>query len=65
MRARGRCAGDEMLANLLELKNINQALLARQKLSMIDPATILSTFDGHSVFSIYYEDVIVYEQVYN
>ena len=27
--------------------------------------TILSTFEGHTIFSIYFEDVRVYEQIYN
>lgn len=47
--------------DLFELKHINKALQTRTKLSNIDLVTILSTFDGHSIFSIYYEDVAVYE----
>ena len=47
--------------DLLQLKAINEALQARAKLPDIDPATILSTFEGHTIFSIYYEDVRVYE----
>ena len=51
--------------DLLQLKAINEALQARAKLPDIDPATILSTFEGHTIFSIYYEDVRVYEQIYH
>lgn len=47
------------------MQAINNALRGRSKIPDIDETTIVSTFDGHTIFSIYHEDVRVYEQIYN
>ena len=47
--------------DLHELKHINKALVTQKAIPTIDLTTIMSTFDGHSLFSIYYDDVRVLE----
>ena len=38
---------------LLELRKINEALKENKAISKIDPMSILATFGGYSMFSIY------------
>ena len=33
----------------------------RKKITYIDPETILSNFEGHTIFSIFYDKIQVYE----
>ena len=47
--------------DLLELRHINKALNGGVKIHEIDKDTILSTFEGHSIFSIYFDNIQVYE----
>ena len=49
--------------DLLELRHINRALRAGLKTHEIDMDTILSTFEGHTIFSIYFDNIQVYEQI--
>ena len=49
--------------DLLELRHINRALRAGLKTHQIDIDTILSTFEGHTIFSIYFDNIQVYEQI--
>ena len=47
--------------DLLELAQLNQQLDRRtQKLRDIDPNTILGTFGGHTIFSLYSDEISVY-----
>ena len=51
--------------DLYELQAINKDI--DEKLGRIsqeiDPETILCTFDGHTIFSIYFDNIEVYEQI--
>ena len=46
------------------LQQINSALAQRTKLPDISDKSLVSTFEGHTMFSLYYEDIRVYEQIY-
>ena len=43
------------------LDEINEALKSRAKLPDITDSCLISTFEGHTMFSLYYEDARVYE----
>ena len=47
--------------DLRMLKSINEALVARKKIPDIDEKTILSTFEGHTIFSLYCQNIRVFE----
>lgn len=47
--------------DLQELSKIQEALDARQKIPDIDLDTILSTYEGHTIFSIFFDNIAVYE----
>ena len=49
--------------DLFELKRISTALLERQKLPELDLRTILSVYEGHTIFSIFQTNVRVYEMI--
>ena len=44
---------------------INKALEGRKKLSDIDLTTVIATFGGNTIFSIYYEEIQVFEKIYS
>ena len=48
---------------LLDLLTINTAVLNKEPLSFIDLDTILSTYEGHTIFSIYTDYFEVYEKI--
>ena len=43
--------------DLQDLKRINERLASRKKIVDIDKFTILATFGGHTIFSIYHEEI--------
>ena len=50
--------------DLHELIAINKQLKEKSgKVYEIDPETILAVFEGHTIFSIYFDNIIVYEQI--
>lgn len=49
--------------DLAELCQIRAAISRKKKLPMIDPQTIVSSFEGHTIFSIFQEQINVYEQI--
>ena len=50
--------------DIVMLQQIDAALAQRTKLPDISDKTLVSTFEGHTMFSLYYEDIRVYEQIY-
>ena len=44
---------------------INKAVSLKAKIPKIEMGTILSTFEGHTIFSLYYDDIDVYQQLKN
>ena len=51
--------------DLYDLQMINESIRRGAKLEAIDIETILSTYEGHTIFSIYWEQVDVFEQIVN
>ena len=49
--------------DLFELKKICLALESRSNITQIDLATIISVYEGHSIFSIFQDHIEVYEQI--
>ena len=49
---------------LLELEDIKKALKDREDVDYIDLETIFSTYEGHTIFSIFQHYYDVYEKVY-
>lgn len=47
----------------MQLNAINLALKGGQKMPSIELGTILSTFEGHNLFSIYCDKIEVYEAI--
>lgn len=47
----------------MQLQEINSAIKRKAVITEVDRGTILATFEGHTLFSIYYEDIDVYQQV--
>ena len=50
--------------NLLDLEHIKQQL-SKEEDFFIDEGTILSTYEGHTIFSIFLHKIEVYEQIYS
>ena len=52
--------------DLLELKRIDESIDERTGvLQEIDPETILSIYEGRTIFSIYFDTILVYEQLHS
>ena len=49
--------------DLAELSHIRAAISRSIKLPSIHPQTIVSSFEGHTIFSIFQEQINVYEQI--
>ena len=49
--------------DLQELVQIVEALEARQKMPEIDPQTIICQFEGHTIFSLFWDSIAVYEKI--
>ena len=49
--------------DILELQRINAELAMKQPLQDISEETIVSTFQGHTIFSIYSDQIRVYEKL--
>jgi hypothetical protein len=49
--------------DILQLSQVNKDLKDKRKIKDIDHETILSTFEGHTIFSIYFDDIRVYEAI--
>ena len=49
--------------DLFDLQNINTQLRKGTKVSQIDTDTILSTYQGHTIFSIYFDKIDIFEQI--
>lgn len=49
--------------DLWQIKNISDTLDKRNKLTKIDSNTILTTFEGHTIFSIFWDRIQVFEQI--
>ena len=51
--------------DLYELEEINTQLKEKSgKLPDIDPEAILGVYEGQTIFSIYFDDIQVYEQLH-
>ena len=52
--------------DLYELEEINTQLKEKSgKLREIDPEAILSVYEGRTIFSIYFDSILVYEQLFS
>jgi len=49
--------------DLKQLEKIYEEIDSRQKLSKIDTETILCMYEGHTIFSIFFDKIEVYEQI--
>ena len=49
--------------DLFQLKDISDTLDKRNKLAKIDSNTILTIFEGHTIFSIFWDRIQVFEQI--
>ena len=49
--------------DLWQLNQLWEALESRSKLIPIDPQAILSTYEGHTIFSIFFDSIAVYELI--
>ena len=47
--------------DLLELQDIKNAVLKKEDINFIDLETILGTYEGHTVFSIFQHYIPVYD----
>ena len=51
--------------DVVQLLEINEALENELRIPDIEMKSILATFEGHTLFSIYDQDVVVYDKVYS
>ena len=51
--------------DLHEVDHANKWLQANKPLPEIDPETILCNFDGHTIFSIFFEHIKMFDAVYD
>jgi hypothetical protein len=49
--------------DLNELVQIIKSVEARSKIAQIDPQSFLCTYEGHTIFSIFFDTIAVYEQI--
>ena len=49
--------------DLYELNQIVKNIEGRQRMSYIDPEAIVSSYQGHTIFSIFFDRIDVYEQI--
>lgn len=49
--------------DLFELKKVCTAVRNRTKIQKIDDQAIISTYEGHTIFSIFQDNIDVYEQI--
>ena len=49
--------------DVFELKRICFALQNRKKIPKIDLRSVVSVYEGHTIFSIFQNEVAVYEQI--
>ena len=49
--------------DLYELKQVRDAIQERQPFSKIDPESIICNYEGHSIFTIFFDRIDVYEQI--
>ena len=49
--------------DLLELQAIDKRVHSGLQLQEIDLDTISNTFNGHTIFSIFFDQIVVYEQI--
>ena len=51
--------------DLEQLNTTFNEINKRQKLTAIDKESILCTYEGHTIFSIFWDNISVYEQILN
>ena len=49
--------------DLKQLDNIAESIQNRTKIDKIDISAMLSTYEGHSIFSLFFDRIEVYEQI--
>jgi len=49
--------------DLYELTQISKSVDSHSKIAWIDPQSILCTYEGHTIFSIFFDTIAVYEQI--
>ena len=49
--------------DLVQLENINQAVKSNAIIPTVEIGTVLSTFEGHTLFTLYYENINVYQRI--
>ena len=50
--------------DLHQLKMINKRLKMQKKIAYIDPESLIATFGGHTIFSIYNDQIQVFDSIY-
>lgn len=48
-----------------QLEQIFESINNRTKIEAIDISSILSTYEGHTIFSIFFDHIQVFEQILN
>ena len=51
-------------ADLIELNRLNNVLKANKRLVNIDFQTAVSMFEGHSIFSIFHDEIKLHEEIF-